>query len=117
MTRELDVVIFGATGFTGKYTVLHAVKLLSDLKWGIAGRSQQKLESVLKEMGKKADTDLSKVPIIIADVGDEASLEKMARQTKVSYFLKRINFNSSNKQKNRISSDCSQLLWSVSFLW
>lgn len=83
MTRELDVVIFGATGFTGKYTVLHAVKLLSDLKWGIAGRSQQKLESVLKEIGKKADTDLSKIPIIIADVGDELSLEKMARQTKI----------------------------------
>lgn len=85
MARELDVIIFGATGFTGKYTVLHAVKLLADLKWGIAGRSQQKLESVLKEMGAKADTDLSKVPIIIADVSDESSLEKMANQAKVTH--------------------------------
>lgn len=85
MARDLDVIIFGATGFTGKYTVLHAVKLLSDLKWGIAGRSQQKLEAVLKEMGGKAETDLSKIPIIIADVSDDVSLEKMARQTKVTF--------------------------------
>lgn len=84
MARELDVIIFGATGFTGKYTILHAIKLLSDLKWGIAGRSQQKLESVLKEIGKKAETDLSATPIIVADVCDELSLEKMARQAKVS---------------------------------
>lgn len=82
-SRDLDVIIFGATGFTGKYTVLHAVKLLSDLKWGVAGRSQQKLEAVLKEMGKKAETDLSKIPIIIADISDELSLEKMARRAKV----------------------------------
>ncbi len=96
MARDLDVIIFGATGFTGKYTVLHAVKLLSDLKWGIAGRSQQKLESVLKEMGKKADTDLSKIPIIIADVADELSLEKMARQAKVYLRFK-------NDSKNEIN--------------
>lgn len=89
MTRELDVIIFGASGFTGKYTVLHAVKLLSDLKWGIAGRSQQKLESVLKEMGAKADTDLSKIPIIIADVSDEPSLERMANQAKVKLYNER----------------------------
>lgn len=87
MERPLDIVIFGATGFTGKYTILNAVKLLTDFKWGIAGRSQQKLEDVLKEMGEKAETDLSKIPIIVANVDDDASLEKMARQAKVSSFF------------------------------
>lgn len=38
--RHLDVIIFGATGFTGKYTVYEAVKVLSTLKWGIAGRNK-----------------------------------------------------------------------------
>lgn len=38
--RQLDVIIFGATGFTGKYTVYEAVKVLSTLKWGIAGRNK-----------------------------------------------------------------------------
>ena len=39
-TDRLDVVIFGATGFTGKYTVFEGVKVLKGLKWGIAGRSK-----------------------------------------------------------------------------
>jgi hypothetical protein len=37
---RLDVVIFGASGFTGKYTVYEAVKVLDGLKWGIAGRNK-----------------------------------------------------------------------------
>lgn len=88
MDRQLDIIIFGATGFTGKYTVLNAIKLLADFKWGIAGRNQQKLEAVLKEMGEKAETGLSKIPIIIANVDDDVSLEKMARQAKVTSKLK-----------------------------
>lgn len=34
-------------------------------------------------MGKKSDTDLSKIPIIIADIGDEDSLKKMSEQCKI----------------------------------
>ena len=49
----------------------------------MAGRSREKLESVLSEMGKKADKDLSKTPIIIADVNDEKSLVEMAKQAKI----------------------------------
>lgn len=80
---RLDVVIFGASGYTGKYTIYEGVKILKGLKWGVAGRSKQKLESVLEEMGKKAKQDLSKTPIIIADVKDEKSLVEMAKQAKV----------------------------------
>jgi len=81
--RELDVIIFGASGFTGKYTVFEAVKILKDYKWGIAGRSKDKLETVLQEMGTKTGEDLSKVPIIIADIGDTESLKKMVEKCKV----------------------------------
>ncbi|KAH8232748.1 hypothetical protein KR038_006880 [Drosophila bunnanda] len=80
---RLDVIIFGASGFTGKYTVFEAVTVLSGLKWGIAGRNREKLELVLKEMGDKAKKDLSQVPIFIADVNDKASLLEMARRAKV----------------------------------
>jgi hypothetical protein len=38
--NKLDVIIFGASGLTGKYTVLKAVTLLKGLKWGVAGRSK-----------------------------------------------------------------------------
>ena len=83
MSEKLDVIIFGATGFTGKYTVFEGIKILSTLKWGIAGRSKEKLEAVLVEMGKKGATDLSKTPIFIADVNNEESLQKMAEGCKV----------------------------------
>lgn len=40
MADRLDVIIFGASGFTGKYCVLEGVKILENLKWGIAGRNK-----------------------------------------------------------------------------
>lgn len=81
--RELDVIIFGASGFTGKNTVLKAVDLLKDFKWGIAGRSKDKLEKVLQEMGQKTETDLSKIPIITASLDNDESLKTMAAKCKV----------------------------------
>uniref|UniRef100_A0A1B0CA41 Saccharopine dehydrogenase NADP binding domain-containing protein n=1 Tax=Lutzomyia longipalpis TaxID=7200 RepID=A0A1B0CA41_LUTLO len=71
-TDRLDVVIFGATGFTGQRAVER-----------IAGRNQAKLENVRTEVGKKVSKDFSEIPIIIADVADEESLKKMAQQAKV----------------------------------
>lgn len=81
-STKLDIIIFGASGYTGKYTVYEGVKLLKGLKWGIAGRSREKLEEVLEVMGKKAGEDLSKIPIIIADVKDQNSILQMAKQAK-----------------------------------
>ncbi|SPP80487.1 saccharopine dehydrogenase-like oxidoreductase [Drosophila guanche] len=81
--KKLDAIIFGATGFTGKYTVLEAVSVLKGLSWGIAGRNQEKLQSVLKEMSAKSKTDLSQTPIIIADVNNETSLLEMAKRCRI----------------------------------
>lgn len=106
---RLDIVIFGASGFSkfgqldcmfmckanlkqhflvlivtaGKYTIFEGVKLLENLSWGVAGRDEEKLKRTLKEIGDKADKDLSAIPIIIADVQDENSLQKMAERAKV----------------------------------
>nr|XP_019546511.2 saccharopine dehydrogenase-like oxidoreductase [Aedes albopictus] len=83
VARKLDVIIFGATGFTGKYTVFEGIKLLADMNWGVAGRNRSKLEETLAEMGQKANTDLSHIPIVMADVGDRKSLVQMARDCSV----------------------------------
>lgn len=83
MSRPLDVIIFGASGFTGKYTIYEGIKILANLKWGIAGRSQSKLENALKEMGKKAGKSLDEIPITIADIQDKDALVKMAAQCRV----------------------------------
>jgi len=51
LVRPYELVVFGATGFTGKYISEHVVTSLpSDLKWAIAGRSRSKLESLRFEL-------------------------------------------------------------------
>lgn len=83
--RPLDVVIFGATGFTGAAAVFEAVKLLQNLRWGVAGRNEAKLRDTLRTVGKRVDRDLEAdgVEVLVADVNDGASLRAMAERTKV----------------------------------
>lgn len=51
--RQYDVVVFGASGYTGKFTAQHiATHLPTDLKWAVAGRSKDKLEEVVAECHK-----------------------------------------------------------------
>lgn len=85
--RHQPKYIYKCIILAGKYTVFEGVKLLENLSWGIAGRNKEKLESVLKEMGEKAKTDLSSIPIIIADVSDENSLKTLAESAKVRDLL------------------------------
>lgn len=71
----------------GRRAVANAVKLLGGLKWGIAGRNDERLMEVLKEVGQQLDKNLLDIPIAVADVNDENSLLKMAECAKVnSYF-------------------------------
>jgi len=78
---KYDVVIWGATGFTGKWVAKHFYDHYKDtkLKWAIAGRSEEKLSDVQTFIGASED----QVPTIIADSTDEPSLQKMVDQTKV----------------------------------
>lgn len=51
--RTYDIVLFGATGHTGKYTAEHIASCFpTDLKWALAGRSQSKLEAISQELKK-----------------------------------------------------------------
>lgn len=87
--HRLDVIIFGATGFTGAATVSEAVKLLDGMRWGIAGRNETKLRDVLSAVSKRVDRDLSdSVSVVVADVADEESLLRMAEKTKVIYLCR-----------------------------
>ena len=81
MTREFDVIVYGATGFTGRLVTEHMLATHGvgrGVTWAMAGRSQSKLESVRSEIGAPAD-----VPLVIADASDAASLEAMAKRAKV----------------------------------
>lgn len=82
--RPFDVVLFGATGFTGKlvaeYLGQHAKG--RDVKWAIAGRNAVKLEAVRKDLARK-DTTLLDLPIRSADSHDVASLDALVPQARV----------------------------------
>ena len=79
-SSKFDIVVYGATGFTGQlvaeYLAAH-YKADSGLKWAMAGRSKDKLASVRDAIGAPKDTAL-----IVADAGDAASLQAMVAQTK-----------------------------------
>ena len=82
-TREHDIVLFGATGFTGRlvaeYLAHHAPK---SVRWAIAGRNATKLEAVKREL-VAIDATLSTLPILIADGHDQASLDALVPKARV----------------------------------
>ncbi|WP_328527543.1 saccharopine dehydrogenase NADP-binding domain-containing protein [Nocardioides sp. NBC_00368] len=77
-SRDLDIVLFGATGFTGglvaEYLAAHAP---DGLRWALAGRSLSRLETVRDGLGG------AEVELIQADVNDAASLATLASRARV----------------------------------
>jgi len=72
---EFDIVVYGATGFTGRLVAEHLSKrygLGSDFTWAMAGRRAGKLAQVRDEMGID-----KQIPLVIADAGNPASLREM----------------------------------------
>ena len=77
--REFDIIIWGASGFTGRLVAEYLYKNYNskDLKWAIAGRDNQKLISIRKTFLN------DEVPIVLADSFDETSLNKMTQRANV----------------------------------
>jgi short subunit dehydrogenase-like uncharacterized protein len=74
---ELDIVVYGATGYTGRLVAEYLAQNYAGLAWAMAGRSAAKLAEVRSGIGARAD-----LPLIVADSSDPASLVAMARRTK-----------------------------------
>ncbi len=82
-TRDLDVVLFGATGFTGALTADYLARHAPDgLRWALAGRSPDKLATVRDRLAV-IDPELADLELIVADVEDAASLQTLAERTSV----------------------------------
>ncbi|KAJ8973251.1 hypothetical protein NQ317_019526 [Molorchus minor] len=86
MADRIDLLLLGATGFTGKHCIPYIHKLSKSdgrsLTWGVAGRSEDKLKQVL-ETAKELEVDFQNIPIIVVDIKDESSLQSMAQRAKV----------------------------------
>ena len=77
--RAYDLVLFGATGFTGGLTADYlAAHAPAGLRWAIAGRNATRLGEVADRLGTGAD-----VGVLVADATDAASLSEVARQARV----------------------------------
>lgn len=82
--RPFDVVLFGATGFTGKLVAEYVAERAADggVRWAIAGRSRDKLEAVRRDLAAK-DEALADLPVLIADAHDVAALDRVVPQARV----------------------------------
>jgi len=76
MEKIYDIIIWGASGFTGRLAVDYIYKNQgnSNLTWAVAGRNESKISEVL---------DGKDIPILIADSHDKESLVDLVKQTKV----------------------------------
>ncbi|VDM92368.1 unnamed protein product [Onchocerca ochengi] len=80
-----DIVLYGASGFTGAYVLKLLVKEQNqqNVSFAVAGRSEARLKKLLENTSKEMGKDLQNIPIIIADSHDESTLAAMAKQAKV----------------------------------
>lgn len=77
MAREFQLVLWGATGFTGKltaqYLAAHAPK---NFRWALGGRNEAKLDEVRRAIGVD-------VPLVVADAASPALLDELVKRTDV----------------------------------
>ncbi len=82
--RSFDVVVFGATGFTGRLACEYLARKMgaAPFRWAIAGRNRGKLEEVKKAL-EAIDPACAAVGVLEASVDDRPSLSRMAKETQV----------------------------------
>ena len=75
-TKTFDLIIMGATGFTGRLVAEHIEAHGGSINWAIAGRNKEKLEAIQTEFAPSAK-------IIVADSLSDDAMSALAAQTKV----------------------------------
>ncbi|CAG8549898.1 8762_t:CDS:2 [Funneliformis mosseae] len=86
MTKDLDIVVFGASGFTGKFVVeeiCRTAQAIHKFKWAISGRSEQRLLEVANIISISNNKNVRQPEIIVADVFNPESLQILAKRSKL----------------------------------
>lgn len=84
--RKYDIIVFGASGFTGVLVVkeMRRFSQIYDVSWAVAGRDVNKLQKVLDDVYKTQDGyENQKIDIVIADVQSPETLTKMVQAARV----------------------------------
>jgi len=82
--RAYEIVLWGATGFTGRLVAEHLADRYdaTDLDWAIAGRDREKLETLRGELAE-IDPDWESLDILVGDAFDREGLDAIAERTRV----------------------------------
>jgi short subunit dehydrogenase-like uncharacterized protein len=81
--RQYDLVLCGATGFTGGLTAEYlAANAPAELRWALAGRNRSKLDAVAERLAAQAP-QAPKLDVLLADAADREALQKIAEAAKV----------------------------------
>jgi short subunit dehydrogenase-like uncharacterized protein len=82
VNREFEVVVWGATGFTGRLVCEHLARHYGTklpLRWAVGGRDRSKLEQLVSEL----NLPTPHTSVMVGDSHDRDSLDKIARSTSV----------------------------------
>ncbi|GAA2784852.1 saccharopine dehydrogenase NADP-binding domain-containing protein [Kitasatospora paracochleata] len=81
--RPYDLVLFGATGFTGGLTAEYLARNVpAGCRWAVAGRNPAKLEQLRARLAA-IDPACAELPLLRADAADPVSLREVAASTRV----------------------------------
>ena len=84
MSKSYELVLFGATGITGRQAYRYLAETAPEnLRWAIAGRSADRLEALIQEHPPRQ----SSPEIVVADCEDPASIDAMIRDTEAIVHL------------------------------
>ena len=76
MNKKFDIIVYGATGFTGSLCVKYLKENYSGLRWAVAGRNKEKLSLLCQEIGVDCQ-------IFVAEANDSSALDSITKKTKV----------------------------------
>ena len=84
--RPYDIIVFGATGFTGKLVIEYLIEhygVNNELfTWAIAGRNEDKIKKVIETLAVKND-QIKKINFFIADSFNDKSLDNLSKSAKL----------------------------------
>ena len=76
MDKKFDIIVYGATGFTGSLCAKYLKENYSGLRWAVAGRNEEKLSLLCKNIGANCQ-------LFIAEANDSLALDNITQKTKV----------------------------------
>lgn len=81
---DLDIILWGATGFTGRLVAEYLARTQDThrVRWALAGRDRAKLEQVRAGLAP-LHASRAELPILLADAKDSASLDALVARTRV----------------------------------